>query len=94
MRKRMKNVMALGLVGIMMGALAACGGNESNHAAQSVSASADHTSEGEQANRNAGEPVILKFSWWGNQNRHEYTIHGTSSKCYFRSTSIWLGRIF
>lgn len=73
MRKRMKNVLALGLVGIMMGSLAACGGNESSHAAQSVSASADHTSEGEQANRNAGEPVILKFSWWGNQNRHEYT---------------------
>ncbi|MBT9778993.1 extracellular solute-binding protein [Clostridium sp. MCC353] len=72
MRSRMKRVLALGLAGVMVGALAACGSAD-NKADQASSAPAGSTNGVESTVGGAGAPVTLKFSWWGNQNRHDYT---------------------
>lgn len=81
MRSKMKRIAALGLAGIMIGSLAACGGSagggETQPAGAGTAAASDNKTEqsaGAQAdNTGAGEAVTLKFSWWGNQNRHDYT---------------------
>lgn len=57
MKKRWKSVIALGLAGALLGSLAGCGGQ----------------TDGTQANGSDGKTVTIKFTWWGNQNRHEYT---------------------
>lgn len=73
MRRRVKRMLALGLAGVMMGSLAACGGSADNKTDQAASVPGDSTSVGENAEGAADVPVTLKFSWWGNQNRHDYT---------------------
>ena len=69
MRRTMKRVAALGLAGIMVGSLAACGGSTSG---QGGSQSAG-TTQAEGSSADSQEEVTLKISWWGNQNRHDYT---------------------
>jgi len=84
MRRNRKR--ALGLAGILIGSLAACGGSSGDNqvdtgsdskAEQTTAAPADTAAAGKgeetTAGEGAGEPVTLKFSWWGNQNRHDYT---------------------
>lgn len=73
MRRKVKRMLALGIAGVMMGSLAACGGSADSKTEQAASVAADSTSGGESTAGAAGAPVTLKFSWWGNQNRHDYT---------------------
>lgn len=86
MRRNRKRALALGLAGILIGSLAACGGSSGDNqvdtgsdskAEQTTAAPADTAAAGKgeetTAGEGAGEPVTLKFSWWGNQNRHDYT---------------------
>ena len=73
MRKKVKRMLALGIAGVMMGALAACGSSADNKDDQASSVPADSTSVEKSADGAADAPVTLKFSWWGNQNRHDYT---------------------
>lgn len=73
MRRKVKRMLALGLAGVMMGSLAACGGSGDSKTEQAASVPADSTSGGESTAGAAGAPVTLRFSWWGNQNRHDYT---------------------
>lgn len=73
MRRKVKRMLALGIAGVMMGSLAACGGSGDSKTEQAASVAADSTSGGESTAGAAGAPVTLKFSWWGNQNRHDYT---------------------
>lgn len=73
MRKKVRRMLALGIAGVMMGSLAACGGSADNKADQASSVPADSTSVEKSADGAADAPVTLKFSWWGNQNRHDYT---------------------
>ena len=56
MNKITRRLAALGLAAIMVGSLAACGGNSSD----------TQTAAG-------GDNVTIKFTWWGNQTRHDYT---------------------
>ncbi len=80
-RSKIKRVLALGLTGVMMGSLAACGGNsgstaetKAESAAEQTTGAADTSAAADTAAAAAeGEPVTLKFSWWGNQSRHDYT---------------------
>lgn len=71
--------MALALVSVMTGSLAACSGSTDNKTEQSANANADNNTTQDanvsagNTNGGAGESVTLKFSWWGNQNRHDYT---------------------
>ena len=86
MRRNRKRALALGLAGILIGSLAACGGSSGDNQAdtgseskaeQTTAAPADTAAAGKgeetTAGEGAGELVTLKFSWWGNQNRHDYT---------------------
>lgn len=73
MRKKVKRMLALGIAGVMMGSLAACGSSADNKDDQASSVPADSTSVEKSADGAADAPVTLKFSWWGNQNRHDYT---------------------
>lgn len=73
MRRKVKRMLALGIAGVMMGSLAACGGSGDSKTEQAASVPADSTSGGESTAGAAGAPVTLRFSWWGNQNRHDYT---------------------
>ena len=73
MRRRVKRMLALGLASVMMGSLVACGGSADSKTDQASSVPADSTSGGESTTGAADTPVTLKFSWWGNQNRHDYT---------------------
>lgn len=59
MKKVMKRLAALGLAGILLGSLAGCGSDTESKTADSGSAS--------------GDTVTIRFTWWGNQTRHEYT---------------------
>ncbi len=70
MRRTMKRVAALGLAGIMVGSLAACGGGSTSDQGGSQSAG---TTQAEGSSADSQEEVTLKISWWGNQNRHDYT---------------------
>lgn len=71
--------MALALVSVMTGSLAACSGSTDNKTEQSANANADNNTTQDanvsagNTNGGTGESVTLKFSWWGNQNRHDYT---------------------
>lgn len=71
--KKVKRMLALGIAGVMMGSLAACGSSADNKDDQASSVPADSTSVEKSADGAADAPVTLKFSWWGNQNRHDYT---------------------
>ncbi len=79
MKSKMKRIMALALVSVMTGSLAACSGSTDNKTEQSANANADNNTTQDanvsagNTNGGAGESVTLKFSWWGNQNRHDYT---------------------
>lgn len=73
MRRKVKRMLALGIAGVMMGSLAACGGSADSKTEQAASVPTDRTSAEESMAGAAGAPVTLKFSWWGNQNRHDYT---------------------
>lgn len=70
MRRTMKRVAALGLAGIMVGSLAACGGGSTSDQGGSQSAG---TTQAEGSSADSQEEITLKISWWGNQNRHDYT---------------------
>ena len=70
MRRTMKRVAALGLAGIMAGSLAACGGSSTSDQGGSQSAG---TTQAEGSSADSQGEVTLKISWWGNQNRHDYT---------------------
>lgn len=70
MRRTMKRVAALGLAGIMAGSLAACGGGSTSDQGGSQSAG---TTQAEGSSADSQEEITLKISWWGNQNRHDYT---------------------
>lgn len=68
MQRKTKRVLASVLAGAMMVSLAACGGSENNKADNKNA----NVSESKSADGSA-EPVTIKFTWWGNQNRHEHT---------------------
>lgn len=68
MKKRVGRLLGLGLAGAMAASLAACGGN-----ADAVGEKGTDISEGNVQEESADGKVTLKFSWWGNQNRHDYT---------------------
>lgn len=57
MKKIFKKLTALGLAAVMVGSLAGCGGGNG--------ASTEK--------KDSGDTVTIKFTWWGNQSRHEYT---------------------
>ena len=63
MKKQIRKLTALGLAGILAGSLAACSG---------APAETTQAAEGSSATETAAN-VKLKFTWWGNQGRHEYT---------------------
>lgn len=63
MRRGMKRMVALGLAGLMAGSLAGCAPDKENQENAEVQSTESSTEE----------PVTIKFTWWGNQNRHEYT---------------------
>ena len=77
MKKNTKKLLALGLAGIMAGSLAGCaGGTKSaeSSSSQSAGAASESTQNAGGAESSAdGETITLKFSWWGNQSRHDYT---------------------
>lgn len=80
MRSKMRRMAAIGLAGLMMGSLAACGGNTDSTTTQApgtdaatTAPKAEQSTDAPTENAGEGEAVTLKFSWWGNQNRHDYT---------------------
>lgn len=61
MKKRMKKIVSLLLVGAMTAGLTACGsGSDSGSSESSSSGSSD-------------DAVTIKITWWGGDSRHEYT---------------------
>ncbi len=79
MKRMMRRGMSLGLAGMMALSMAACGGSSSSDTAATTAAGASSdtastTAAGDtQAAASDGSPVTIKFTWWGNQSRHEYT---------------------
>ena len=71
MKSKMKRVLAVGLAGVMFSSLTACSNAESKPDGNS-SASNENSVSAEKGTDGA-EKVTLKISWWGNQNRHDYT---------------------
>lgn len=68
MKRLVKRGICLGLAGIMMAGLAACGNGQSGtDSAQSEAADSKNGGTAENA------PLTIRFTWWGNQSRHEYT---------------------
>lgn len=77
--RNLKKVTALSLAGIMAAmALGGCGGSgkeaatEAPKATQAAETKAADTSAA--ATEASAEPVTLRFSWWGNDARHEKTL--------------------
>ncbi|MGL6218338.1 MAG: extracellular solute-binding protein, partial [Lacrimispora sphenoides] len=75
--KKIKQWAAMGLATVMTVSLSACGGGKSTSetaastAAETTAASADEATTAEPTT--SGEPVELKFSWWGGDTRHAAT---------------------
>ena len=57
MKKIFKKLTALGLAAVMVGSLAGCGGGNTESTTK----------------KDSSDTVTIKFTWWGNQSRHEYT---------------------
>lgn len=76
--KKWKTLAAAGMAGLMaVSALTACSsGQETAPAATAASeqAAADAPGKEEAKTEASGEPVTLRFSWWGNDARHEKTL--------------------
>ena len=73
MKKTMKRIVGLGLAGIMAASLGACStsaDSASEAGSQSTNAPAGNSADSSEG---ADGKVTLKFSWWGNQSRHDYT---------------------
>ena len=72
--KKIKQGAAMGLATVMAGSLSACGGSkstsETTSAGETTSAAAGETTTAAAA---SGEPVELRFSWWGGDSRHAAT---------------------
>lgn len=75
--KKIKQWTAMGLATVMAMSLSACGGSKSASsettpaAAETTSAAAGETTKA--AATTSGEPVELRFSWWGGDSRHAAT---------------------
>lgn len=81
MRKQMKRVMSLVLVGTMVGSLAGCmpTNNDSTTAAPTQAEQPAGTQSAEPASAenlevNTTDPITLRFNWWGGDSRHEKTL--------------------
>lgn len=79
--KKMYRAASLILAGVMTASLAACGGSSGQTAATTAAPDAAETAPETEAASEAEteapadeEPVTLRFSWWGNDARHEKTI--------------------
>ena len=72
--KKIKQWAAMGLATVMAVSLSACGGSkstsETTSAGETTSAAAGETTTAAAA---SGEPVELRFSWWGGDSRHAAT---------------------
>lgn len=68
MRRKWKQLVALGLTGVMACSLAGC---KSEPKTDTTKASASTKQEAEA--KDTKEPVTIKITWWGGQTRHEYT---------------------
>lgn len=77
--RKIKQWTAAGLATVMAMSLAACGGSKETNetattAAESAATEAESTAADKAAdNTTSGEPVELKFSWWGSDERHAAT---------------------
>lgn len=60
MRKGIKKLVALGIAGALLASFAGCGPDKGD-------------SNADASGNPSGNSVTIKFTWWGNQNRHEYT---------------------
>lgn len=75
--RKIKQWTAMGLAAVMAMSLSACGGSKTN--SETTSAAADETTSAAAdttaaaADTASGEPVELKFSWWGGDERHAAT---------------------
>lgn len=74
--RKIKQWTAMGLATVMAMSLAACGSSKSSTEETTSAASESTTSASETAaasETTSGEPVELKFSWWGGDSRHAAT---------------------
>uniref|UniRef100_UPI000B2D9A7A ABC transporter substrate-binding protein n=1 Tax=Clostridium sp. NkU-1 TaxID=1095009 RepID=UPI000B2D9A7A len=76
--KKIKQWAAMGLATVMAVSLSACGGGKStgetaSTGAETTSAAGDEAATAAPAPSTSGEPVELKFSWWGGDSRHAAT---------------------
>lgn len=81
MRKRVKQISALCLAGVMAMSMGACGNAGTSGNAASAGNSKTDTAQADQNAESASdtqqgssdEPVTIKIAWWGGDTRHAYT---------------------
>ncbi|MGC6177517.1 ABC transporter substrate-binding protein [Lacrimispora sp. 38-1] len=75
--RKIKQWTAMGLATVMAMSLSACGSGKSNTAETTTAAPAETTTAAAETTAagatTSGEPVELKFSWWGGDTRHAAT---------------------
>ena len=70
-----KKITAMILAAAMAFSLTACGGNETQETKASEAQNTQTSAAGDTAENTSGkEPVTLRFSWWGGENRHNATM--------------------
>lgn len=83
MKKSWKKLMALALSACLAGTLAGCGSGSADSttaaqsdttAAQTEAESETGTAAAEDTGEGEGEPVNLRFAWWGGDSRHEAAL--------------------
>lgn len=77
--KKWKQLAAASMAGLMaVSALTACGSKQepapASSAAPAQTKAADASAETEAKPESTGDPVTLRFAWWGNDARHEKTL--------------------
>lgn len=77
--KKWKQLAAASMAGLMaVSALTACGSKQepapASSAASAETKAADASAETEAKPESTGDPVTLRFAWWGNDARHEKTL--------------------
>lgn len=73
--KKWQRLATVSLVGLMVAsALAACGGGQKSSPSETTASQTEAGLESGTSAEPSSEPVTLRFSWWGNDERHEKTL--------------------
>ena len=72
--KKQKKLLVLAAAGLLASCICACSSDGNESTADTQTGETSQTSADTSEDTSSGETVTLRFSWWGNDARHEKTL--------------------